>query len=49
MTPTRRILLFYDNTDLDRQILRPVDYSAFEDEWNRQGEEIPVTNCLRQQ
>ena len=37
MTPTRRILLFYDNTDLDRQILRPVDYSAFEDEWNRQG------------
>lgn len=33
----RKILLFYDNTDLDRQVLKPVDYLAFESEWNRQG------------
>lgn len=33
----RKVLLFYDNTDLDRQVLRPVDYSLFETEWNRQG------------
>jgi len=33
----KRVLLFYDNADLDRQVVRPVDYSAFEKEWNRQG------------
>lgn len=33
----KKVLLFYDNADLDRQVLRPVDYSAFERDWNMQG------------
>ena len=33
----RNILLLYDNHDLDRQVLRPVDYSTFEEAWIKQG------------
>lgn len=28
-----RILLLYDNKELDRQVLRPVDYTTFEHDW----------------
>lgn len=33
----KNILVLYDNRDLDRQVLRPVDYSTFEQEWIRQN------------
>lgn len=33
----KNILLLYDNRDLDRQVLRPVDYRTFEEEWIRQN------------
>ena len=33
----KNILVLYDNRDLDRQVLKPVDYTAFEQEWIRQN------------
>lgn len=33
----KNILLLYDNRDLDRQVLRPVNYDTFEEEWIRQN------------
>ena len=33
----KNILLLYDNRDLDRQVLRPVNYDTFEEEWVRQN------------
>lgn len=33
----QKILLLYDNTELDRQVLKPADYLSFESEWIRQG------------
>ena len=33
----KNILLLYDNRELDRQVLRPVNYDTFEEEWIRQN------------
>lgn len=33
---SKNILLLYDNKDLDRQVLKPVNYITFEEEWKRQ-------------
>lgn len=33
----KKILLFYDNRELDRQVLKPVNYNTFEEEWRRQN------------
>lgn len=33
----KNILLLYDNRELDRQVLRPVNYNTFEEEWIRQN------------
>lgn len=33
----KKILLLYDNRELDRQVLRPVNYDTFEAEWIRQN------------
>lgn len=33
----KRILLLYDNRELDRQVLKPVNYDSFEEEWIRQN------------
>ncbi len=33
----KNILLLYDNRELDRQVLRPVNYDSFEEEWIRQN------------
>ena len=33
----KNILLLYDNRELDRQVLRPVNYEVFENEWIKQN------------
>lgn len=33
----KKILLLYDNRELDRQVLRPVNYETFEAEWIKQN------------
>lgn len=34
---SKRILLLYDNRELDRQVLKPVNYISFEEEWKKQN------------
>ena len=33
----RNVLLLYNDEELDRQVLKPVDYSIFEEKWKKQN------------